>query len=340
MVKYSSRVKSGLKPLQKESKKEMASKVLERSPEANKTKIAEAINASKKPIITNNIKDNIRTKVVQAVKKKAIQKKKGGALPTSKRISDETINQMTHVPFIHMLGGMDMPTHHILQGIASNYLKAEHPMRLITKHALGGNFEFPKHLSKIAMRDVMKAQSPQQLSHALHSEWMDKLQGKLSQAELGGGLFASLKTLVKKGIAGGKKGLSALAKGAAQAVRAVSAGAKGAQHIGKSVSSALDKGLEVANSLSPIIQQVFPESEGILRTGLGHANAAKELLDRGIDISSQVEKAIAPAIDVLGPLDDPIAFPFEQEQQVEKGGAMQEYPEERINEESGPRFVS
>lgn len=330
MVKYTSRVKSGLKPLQNPTKKDMASKVLERSPSDSK---------KKSPPVSP-------------------QKKKGGAINVGGEhrkaskirpaLSDETIDQMTHVPFIHMLGMMDMPTFYMLQGIASNYLRSEHPMRLITKSVLGGDFSFPKHLSKIAMRDVMKAQSPQQLSHALHSEWIDKLKGNLSTSELGGGLFASLKTLVKKGIAGGKKALSSLARGAAGAVRAVSAGAKGAQMIGKSVSSALEQGLQVANSLAPVIKQVFPQTEGILKAGLGHANAAKELLARGIDISSQVEQAIKPAIDILGPLDAPIAFPFEQESKTPLAGeplgagldSTQVDPEDRINEESGPRFVS
>lgn len=339
MVKYTSRVKSGLKPLANQTKpKEMASKVLEKKP-----KIAAAIKAIAPKIGT------VVSKVAPLVKA-AIQNRLGaalpigGKLPSSKEpLSDETIDQMTALPFIHMLGSMDMPTFHFLQGIASNYLKMQHPLQAITKHALGGDFVFPKRLSKIAMRDVMKATSPQQLSHALHGEWMDMLTGKLSQEEVGGGLFASLKTLVKKGVAGGKKALSALAKGAAGAVRAISSGAMGAQMIGKSVSNALMQGLEVANSLAPIIQEVFPASEGILKSGLGKANAASELLNRGIDIAGRVEKAVAPVVSQLGPLQDPIVVPFEQVEAAPVGAGlddMQVTPESRINEESGPRFVS
>ena len=334
MVKYTSRVK-GLKALPTQNtKKDMASKVLEKPPQ----KVSLHIPPTPKD-------KKVKIASLTPAKKKAPPQSK--PVKVTQPFSDDTIDQMTHVPFIHMFGSMDMPTFNMVQGIASNYLRMEHPMRLITKQSLGGDFSFPKYLSKIAMRDVMKAQSPQQLSHALHSEWVDKLDKKLTNAELGGGLFASLKTLVKKGVSGGKKALSSLASGAAQAVRHVSSGAKGAQLIGKSVSNALQHGLEVANSLAPIIQEVFPQTEGLLRLGLGHANASKELLDRGIDISRQVEKAIQPSIDILGPIDAPIIVSHLQDraktQQTPLGAGlddMQGDPEDRVNEESGPRFVS
>lgn len=345
MVKYKSRVKSGLKPLQETPKnKDMASKVLDNKKPRTKPIQAALSSALNKSGVAPIVKR------VAPIVKAAVQRRFGAALPVGGKLpasleplSDRTIDQLSPHVFVHMLGSMDMPTFHMLQGIAANYLGMEHPLRLITKQALGGDFTFPKRLSKIAMRDVMKAQSPQQLSHALHSEWIDMMQDKLSQEEVGGGLFSSLKTLVKKGVSGGKKALGALASGAAQAVRFVSAGAMGAQMVGKSVSNALMQGLEVANALSPVIQQVFPQTEGILKAGLGHAEAAKELLDRGIDISGQVERAVAPAIDVLGPLDAPIAFPFNEP----VGSGLDNVDASALNksgedgpEDTGPRFVS
>lgn len=339
MPKYTSRVKNTLKAAPNPTKKEMASKILQaKSAKSDKVKaVVKAIAPKVAPVIK---------KVVSAVRQF-----RGAAIPVGGKLadapdmlSDNTVDQLSPHVFIHMLNNMDMPTYQIIKGIAANYLGMEHPLRKIVRGALGGDFVFPKTLSKIAMRDVMKAQNPQQLANALHGEWLDMMSGKLSPEETGGGLFSSLKVLVKKGIAGGKKALSALASGAAQAVRIVSAGAMGAQMIGKSVNNALMNGIEVANSLSPIIQTVFPQTEGVLKSGLGKANALQELLARGIDLSSQVETAVAPAIDVLGPLGAPIALPFEEPAAaaVEPIGAGLDTSSADVagSDVSGPRFVS
>lgn len=342
MVRYTSRIKSNLKPEKKTSNpKQMASKVLDKKGGAVDKKKIESVVKAVAPKVSAVIK-----KIAPLIKSRfGAALPVGGVLPGAHpMLSDETIDQLSPHVFIHMLANMDMPTYNMIQGIASNFLRVQHPMGKIIANALGGSFDFPKNLSKIAMRDVLKAQTPQQLSHALHSEWLDMLSGKLSDEELGGGLFSSLKTLVKKGVAGGKKALSALASGAAAAVRAVSAGAMGAQMIGKSVNNALMQGIEVANSLSPIIQQVFPSTEGVLKAGLGHANAAQELLSRGIDISSQVEKALAPAVSALGPLDAPIVInPATAQPTVAKvpetaepvGAGL-----DAISDNTGPRFIA
>ncbi len=335
MVKYKSRVGGSLNKVQNKSNpKQMASKVLE------KKAVARAV-APKVAAIA---------KRVAPVIKKVLQSRLGAALPVGGRLpagseplSDETIDQMTPLPFIHMLGSMDLPTYHMLQGIASNFLRTEHPLRQITQRALGGSFDFPKNISKIAMRDVLKSSTPQMLSGALASEWEDMMAGKLSSEEVGGGLFASLKTLVKKGVKGAKTALSALGRGAAGAVRAISAGAMASGMIGKSVSNALMQGLEVANSLSPIIQEVFPKSEGILKAGLGHANAAQELLNRGIDISQRVEQAVAPVVSALGPIDAPIVVSPSVAQSQPLGAGldqMQVEPADVSADDTGPRFVS
>ncbi len=336
MVKYKSRIGGQLNKVNnnKPNPKQMAAKVLE------KKAVVKAL-APKVGAIA---------KKVAPVIKKVLQSRLGAALPiggrlplSSEPLSDATIDQMTPLPFIHMLGTMDMPTFHMIQGIASNFLRTEHPLRLITNRALGGSFDFPKNMSKIAMRDVLKAQSPQQLSNALHSEWVDMMSGKLSQEEIGGGLFSSLKTLVKKGVKGAKQALSALGTGAAGAVRAISSGAMGAQMLGKSVMNALMQGLEVANALSPIIQEVFPSSEGILQAGIGHANAAQELLNRGVDLSEQIESAVAPVVSQLGPVDAPIVVQPEVGQAEPIGAgldSMQVSPEDVSLSDTGPRFVS
>ena len=335
MPRYTSRVKTTLKPTENANPKAMADKIV-------KTKKVGVVAKALAPKVTS-----VAKKVIPTVRARiGASLPVGGIFPVggAEPLSDATIDQLSPHVFIHMLSTMDMPTYHMLQGIAAKYLRMQHPLGKIVGRVLGGDFILPKTLSKIAMRDVLKARTPQELAMALHSEWIDMMDGKLTPTEVGGGLFSSLKVLVKKGVAGGRKALSALASGAAQAVRAVSAGAMGAQMIGKSVSNALTQGLEIANSLQPIIQEVFPKSEGVLTAGLGKANAAKELLDRGINIAGRVESAVQPAISILGPLDAPIALPFEQPAvaAVEPVGAGLDTSEANTDgsDVSGPRFVS
>ena len=134
----------------------------------------------------------------------------------------------------------------------------------------------------------------------------------------------------------------------AGAVRAISAGAMASGMIGKSVSNALMQGLEVANGLSPIIQEVFPSSEGILKQGLGHANAANELLNRGINIAGQVEQVVAPIVSALGPVDAPIIVqpqgtPVSALQEEPTGAGLdtaQVSADDMMKDDTGPRFVS
>lgn len=336
MVKYTSRVKGGLKQAKDVPKKEMAQKVVDGSQKGGNVKIKPLNSNSDSG--TQNVHAPVVKKVVAAVR--ARRDRLGGVLPVGgvladspEPLSDSTIEHLEPHVFIHMLGNMDMPTYNMLQGIAANFLTMEHPMRKIVGGALGGDFVFPKNLSKIAMRDVLKAPTPQALSGALHSEWLDMMSGKLSREEVGGGLFSSLKTLVKRGVKGARTALTAVGKGAASAVKALSSGAMGAQMIGKSVSNALMQGIEVANALSPIIQNVFPATEGVLKSGLGKVNAAQELLDRGINIAGQVEKAVAPVVSSLGEMNAPIVV-----------GAGLDAPnivaDESGNPDSGSRFVS
>jgi hypothetical protein len=374
MVKYKSRVNTSLGTIKNKPTKRMATKVANTN-KSNLKPLAENIpnetgGAINPQVSRTTAKQAAVKKVAPVIKKvapavvKAVKKIKmshvpnagipmfGGAFPEqADALDDETIDQLDPHVFTHMLGNMDMPTHNILKGIAANYLGVEHPMRLITKKALGGDFSFPKHLSKIALRDVMKANSPQQLAGALHSEVMDMNMGKLSREEMGGGLFASLKMLVKKGVKGSRKALKALGSGAKKAVEAVSKGAKGAQHIGKSVNNALLQGIQVANALEPIITEVFPASQGVLKEGIGKAKAASELVKRGVNISQRVgEVADDPAAAfarALGELSAPIVQDLPAAEP--KAGALEEphgvgldlsNQSESGSEISGPRFIS
>lgn len=367
MVKYISRVKNQFRTIPDKPTKQMATKVVNAKKAVPKPIAANIPTGGTIPVAGSiPVAGKISAKQAEGIKKviakatpilKNVVKKikqvhvaragipMGGAFQAqAEPLSDSAIDQLDPHVFTHMLNNMDMPTHHILKGIASNFLGVEHPLRLITKKALGGDFKFPKHLSRIAMRDIMKANSPQQLAGALHSEIVDMQSGKLSREEMGGGLFSSLKTLVKRGIKGARTALGALGKGAASAVKAIASGAKGAQHIGKSVSNALMQGIDVANALSPIITDVFPASEGVIRSGIGHANALKELSDRGINVASQVQKVteldpVQKFVQALGKEDDPV-IPLKQPETPIGAGLDLSNADVDGSDVSGPRFVS
>lgn len=330
MPKFSSRVGKGLQS--SKGGKISAKKVL--------------ANPKAKPIIQKIVKSvaPIASKVISAIKeRRGAALPIGGAIPVGggPMIEPELIDQLSPQVYIHALANMDMPTFNMLKGIAANYLQVQHPMAALTKHLLGGDFVHPKSISKIATRDIMKAATPQQYSEALHGEWLDMMNGRLSEAEKGGGLFASLKLLVKKGVTGAKKALTSVAAGAKSAVRALSSGAMGAQMIGKSLSNAIMQGVEVANVLAPAVGAVFPKAEGIIRTGVDKANAANELLKRGVDISQKVETGLAPIVAGLGPIDAPLVTELVQEpvgaglvaDDMDAAGTQQ-------SDISGPRFVS
>ena len=262
-------------------------------------------------------------------------------------LSNETIDQLEPHVFTHMLLNMDAPTYEMIRSIAANYLRMQHPLQRITKAALGGSFEMPKSLSRISMKDIYNARSPQHLANALHSEVNDWYDGKVNEQEFGGGLFSSLKTAVKKGINGSKRALKALGSGAAQAVRIFSAGAKAAGMHGKAINNTLKKGIEIANAISPVIQQVFPKTQGVLKAGLGHAEAASELLTHGINVSERVADKLKPAIDILGDINDPIVLPFEKGGSLKSGGTLPvgagvDSMEAKVqgSDISGPLFVS
>lgn len=223
----------------------------------------------------------------------------GGVLPTGGILSPEEVDAVPWQAMIHTLGAMDMPTYHMLQGLAAAHLGIAHPLSAPLKASLGGSFIHPKNISRMATKDILKSHTPQILSTALHNEWLDMMNGK----DVGGGLFSSLKMLVKKGVAGGKQALSAIASGAKSAVRILSSGAMAGQMAGKSLSNAIKQGVEIANAVQPALSQLSPAAGELLGRGTELVQRGQEAVDKGVLIGSQVESVLAP---ILGAIDAPL----------------------------------
>lgn len=223
----------------------------------------------------------------------------GGKLVPESMLGPEDVDKMTWMDMIHTLGSMDMPTYHILQGLASAHLNLSHPMSSIIKSSIGGSFIHPKQISRIATKDILKAPTPQKLSQALHNEWMDMMQGK----DVGGGLFSSLKMLAKKGVSGAKKALGSVAKGAKQAVGLLSSGAKASQMIGKKLSNAINQGIEVANVLGPAVSGLSPAAAELISRGTDIASNLQQSISKGVDIAQQVQMGLDP---ILGNINAPL----------------------------------
>lgn len=217
----------------------------------------------------------------------------------------EDVDNMSWEQMIHTLGSMSAEQHHVLQGLASSMLGMPHPLAAHIKAGLGGSFVHPKSVARMATRDILKAPTAQKLSQALHAEWMDMMAGK----DVGGGLFSSLKMLLKKGVSGAKSAISSVAEGAKGAVRALAAGAGAANMVGKSVSNAIDKGLQVASVLSPAVGAVSPALGTQLERGVSAAQRAQELVGRGTEIAGQVSTGLAPIVQQLGAIDAPLVSP-------------------------------
>lgn len=226
----------------------------------------------------------------------------GGSASVGGAITAERIDNMTYPEMIMTLQHMDNSAFGHLQGIAAAYLNMQHPLAKPYKIALGGSFEHPRNIAKIATRDVMKAPNALRLAMALHEEWLDDMNGKPT----GGGLFMSLKMLAKKGIAGAKKALSAVAEGGKAAVRALASGTKAGVMVAKSVSNAIDQGLKVASVLEPAISQAFPKAGDVVRTAQALGETAQATLQRGIATGEKVSAGLDPLVAALGPVDAPL----------------------------------
>lgn len=219
----------------------------------------------------------------------------------------EDVDNMSWEQMIHTLGSMTAEQHHVLQGLASSMLGMPHPLAAHIKAGLGGSFVHPKSVARMATRDILKAPTAQKLSQALHAEWMDMMAGK----DVGGGLFSSLKMLLKKGVSGAKSAIGSVAEGAKGAVRALAAGAGTAQMVGKSVSNAIDKGLQVASVLQPAVSAVAPGLGEKLEAGTAAAQRLQGLVQQGTGIAGQVSTGLQPIVQSLGAVNAPVVAPEE-----------------------------
>ncbi len=191
-------------------------------------------------------------------------------------MGDGEIENMDYNNMNHVLGSMDNDQFHMLQGIAGGFLGASHPLSSVMMDHLGGSFDHPIDVSKLATRDILKSMSSAHLANALHSEAVDNRRG----LETGGGLLDSLKKAFKKGVSGVK----AVARNPRGTLKA-------ATHIGSRLNSALKKGIGIAKLLEPSLPIVGP----ILKA----AEAVQPSIEKAISITEQLESALGSADEPL-----------------------------------------
>jgi hypothetical protein len=181
---------------------------------------------------------------------------------------------------IHTIGHMDNDTFHQLQGIAAAHLpRMAHPLKVPIMASLGGSFAHPFGISRVATKDIALADSQRALSTMLHSEFLDRESGR----DVGGGLFDSLKNVVKKGVTG-------LAKGA-----------KTALGIGKNLRGALQKGTAIAKSFQEPLSRAFPAAGEVLKGGVGAAEALEAGLGLGISAGEQISAGLQEVAQAVNP---------------------------------------
>jgi hypothetical protein len=185
---------------------------------------------------------------------------------------------MTYPEAVHALGSMDPDTFYVLQGVAGGFLKdVDHPLREPYIRHFGGGFEHPSNISKVATRDILKAETPCKLAGMLHSEWRDKNRGH----KVGGGLFDSLKNVLKKGVSGLKKGT------------------KAAYEAGKKLHSALERGINIASQLAgplkPLTDALPSDVVSAVQKGVDKAQQASQTLGTALQVAEQVGNVIAAA---------------------------------------------
>lgn len=195
----------------------------------------------------------------------------GGAIKTGGRVSTggraPDVDSFTYPEMIHTLGAMDPHQYHILKGVASGFFpNVLHPMKRPAMRALGGSFVHPAVISKNATMDIIKAPTAQALSGALHEEWLSQKRG----ANVGGGLFSSLKNVFKKGLSG------------------LSRGARSALMIGRKLSGALKTGRDIAKTVQAPLSVISPGAAELLGRGLSTAERLEESLERGLAVADPV----------------------------------------------------
>lgn len=228
---------------------------------------------------------------------KTIKDLYGGAIPVGGKVSlaphysDELIDSLTPQVIEQVVANMDNQQFHILGGLAAAHLNFQHPMAAVTKEILGGAFDVPRHISKIGMRDILKANSGGHLARAISGEWQDHVGGHIGDIELGGGITSSVKHLLKKG-----------QSGAQRAIQAAKKGYESAKMISTSLSNAINKGLQIASIIHPHVRNLHPKIDQIMTRGMATATNAKRLLDAGINLANEAEgkvKLIKNVYDVV-----------------------------------------
>ena len=276
--------------------------------------------------------------IPEAVKTiKTIKDLYGGAIPVGGKVSlaphysDEFIDSLTPQVIEQVVANMDNQQWHILGGLAAASLNFQHPMADVSRKILGGDFDVPRKISKIGMRDILKANNGGHLARAINSEWTDHVGGHISDIELGGGITSSVKHLLKKGQAGAQKVISAAGKGY-----------QAAKMISTSLSNAISKGLQIASILHPHIKNLHPKIDQIIVKGMESAGNAKRLLDAGIQLANEAEGKVKLIKNVY----DVVKFAVMPDQPKQGGNATADFAvsiplgtEADISEPESPEFV-
>ena len=206
----------------------------------------------------------------------------GGALPADSVSLQGFVDNMSYPEMIHTIGHMDSDDYHSLQGIAAAHLpNVRHPLKVPMMTALGGSFDHPQGVSKVATKDIVLAPTQRHLAGMLHSEMIDQQGGR----DVGGGLFDSIKNVVKKGVSG------------------LARGAKAALGIGKKLRGALSKGVSIAKSFEKPISAAFPAAGQLLQRGI----SAGQALETGIGVGLAAGEKISSGLQGLSSAVNPQA---------------------------------
>ena len=206
----------------------------------------------------------------------------GGALPADSVNLQGFVDNMSYPEMIHTIGHMDSDDYHSLQGIAAAHLpNVRHPLKVPMMTALGGSFDHPQGVSKVATKDIVLAPTQRHLAGMLHSEMIDQQGGR----DVGGGLFDSIKNVVKKGVSG------------------LARGAKAALGIGKKLRGALSKGVSIAKSFEKPISAAFPAAGQLLQRGI----SAGQALETGIGVGLAAGEKISSGLQGLSSAVNPQA---------------------------------
>jgi len=168
--------------------------------------------------------------------RKDVKKRIRPKIQKIRNITKEHIDNFQPEQIIHMVQNMTPHEFGLMRGVASKFLNRPHPLDKHLEHNVGGNFKMPVHIIPNAMKDILRAQSPHFLAEALHSEMLDMKAGR----DVGGGLFDSIRSVLSKGIEGGKKFTA------------------GVSNVSKGFDSLMKRGILIAQAIEPLIQILDP----------------------------------------------------------------------------------